>query len=82
MPRLNKERQVKCIISRYDDTIKVPPFKTIPIDKVDLYEPVNSSDGGVDFCNRLYSACITKGYMFKFYTSSSVKDIDYEIVVD
>lgn len=57
----------KCIISRYDKTIK---------------EPINMNDGGVEFLERLKGACRSKGYIFKFYTTSSEKDKDYEIVVE
>lgn len=71
----------KCIISRYDETIKEPPFLTIPIDKVEVIEPENDYLGE-KFADILNAACFSKGYIFKFYTSCSEReDIDYEIVV-
>ena len=70
----------KCVISRYDETIKEPPFLTIPLDTVEVIEPENDN-GGVEFAARLMSACSMKGYIFKFYTSCSKREEDYEIVV-
>jgi len=71
----------KCVISRYDKSIKKPPYKTIPIDKVNVYEPDND-DGGVEFAMRLRNCCREKGYYFKFYTTSSDENFDYELVVE
>ena len=70
----------KCIITRYDETIKEPPFLTIPIDKVDVLKPEND-EGGSEFADRLREACFNKGYLFKFYTTCSKKDVDFELVV-
>lgn len=70
----------KCLISRYDETIKEPPFLTIPIDKVDVIEPENDK-GGSEFARRLRTACYEKGYFFKFYTSCSYREEDYNIIV-
>ena len=74
------EQIKKCIITRYDETIKEPPFLTIPLDKVDVPQPVND-DGGSEFCERLKSACRSKGYTFKFYTTGTDFNVDYELVV-
>lgn len=77
----NIEAQKKrCVISRYDETIEKPPFLTIPIDRVEVFEPLND-ELGVWFAFLLQKACAEKGYVFKFYTSSSEEDTDYEIVV-
>lgn len=70
----------KCIISRYDESIKEPPFLTIPIDNVEVPKPEND-EGGVEFAARLKAACRSRGYVFKFYTTCSRDDIDYELVV-
>lgn len=75
------EKIKKCIISRYDEKIKEPPFLTIPIDEVEVSEP-DYNDLGEEFARRLRIACLKKGYEFKFYTSCIEReDIDYEIVV-
>ena len=70
----------KCLISRYDSTITEPPYLTIVIDKVDVYKP-EIDHLGEEFASRLRNACYNKGYIFKFYTSTSVEGIDFEIVV-
>ena len=73
-----KDQLKKCLISKYDDTIKKAPFKTIPIDSVEVFEP---DKGGVEFATRLKCACRMKGYYFKFYTISMDKNFDYEIII-
>lgn len=70
----------KCIIARYDESIKEPPFLTIKIDETEVLEP-NIDNGGVLFAERLKLACREKGYIFKFYTLSKENNFDYEIVV-
>lgn len=40
------------------------------------------NDEGVEFSEKLKEACRSKGYIFKFYTTSSEENIDYEIVVE
>ena len=77
----NNDVLKKCVITRYDETIKEPPYLTIPIDKVDVFEP-EVDKGGVKFASRLHNACDRKGYFFKFYTMCSKNDkYDYKIVV-
>jgi hypothetical protein len=70
----------KCVISRYDETIKESPFLTIPIDSVEVYQP-KIDHLGEELYERLRGACRSKGYVFKFYTLSEDKNFDYEIVV-
>lgn len=70
----------KCIISRYDETIKEPPFLRIEIDRVDVLEP-EIDYLGEEFAERLRLACALIGYSFKFYTMSDKEGIDYEVVV-
>lgn len=70
----------KCLITRYNQNIPEAPFKTTPIDSIEVYEPEDDK-GGVIFADRMISACREKGYMFKFYTMCSKDEYDYEIVV-
>jgi hypothetical protein len=77
-----KEIIKHCIIARYDSSIKEAPFLTIPIDKVDVLEPQDTNDGGVEFAFRLSLACVRKGYFMKFYSMSDEEGVDYEINVE
>jgi len=71
----------KCKISRYDETIKEPPFLTIQIDKMEVKQP-EKDNLGEEFAERLRYCCRMKGYQFKFYTMcSDDKDYDYNVVV-
>jgi len=70
----------KCIIAKYDKTIKEPPYLTIKINEIEVLEP-KEDDLGSLFAKILKQACIDKGYIFKFYTLSREKNFDYEIVV-
>ena len=70
----------KCIISKYDRKITEPPYLTIKVDEAEVVEP-KKDYLGEEFCRRLKSACREKGYVMKFYTMSSKKGFDYEIVV-
>ena len=70
----------KCVITRYDETIKEYPFLTIPIDNIEVTQPEDDNYGS-EFAERLRAGCIMKGYTFKFYTLSEDKNFDYEIVV-
>jgi hypothetical protein len=79
---MNTDILKKCIITRYDESIKEPPFLTIPIDKVDVMEPIDHKTYGHEFYLRLNRACHDKGYIFKFYTSGRELGVDYEIVVE
>lgn len=75
------EETIKCVVSRYDDTIKEAPFKTIAIDTIELSYPAKDNAQGTEKYNRLCEACRAKGYVFKFYTMSQEKGITYEVVV-
>lgn len=77
----NKTESIKkCMICRYDQTIKEPPYLTIQIDEIRVLQPKVDNYGEV-FAERLRICCQNKGYRFKFYTISESKDYDYEIVV-
>jgi hypothetical protein len=77
---MNTEKMKVCVISRYDHTIKNPPFLTIPLDRVEVPQPVTDKYGE-EFAERLKSACRNRGYFFKFYISSQEEGVDYELVV-
>lgn len=78
---IKEEKIKKCIITRYDKTIKTPPYLTIKIDSVEVPMPENDNLGE-EFAHRIIAACRDKGYSFRFYCSSSEKNVDFEIVVD
>lgn len=70
--------KVKCVITRYDDKIKKPPFKTIKVDETTIKE---NKDGN-ERLNRLKGACTALGYTLKFYTLADENTgYKYEIVV-
>lgn len=74
-------KTVKCIISKYDENITQPPFKTIKIAEVDVQKP-DDDKLGVAFAWNLRKACMRiTGEDMQFYTTSSVEGYDYEIVV-
>jgi len=76
------DKKIKCIISRYDETITEPPYLTIKLDEVEVFEPEDTHDDlGARFAYRLEKACKEKGYEFKFNTKSDSDEYDYEIVV-
>lgn len=69
-----------CVVTRYDDTIHKPPFKTIEITSIQVFEPIKN-DSGVEFADNLMNGCKVIGETMRFYTSSSLEKYDYEIVV-
>ena len=70
----------KIIISRYDQTIKEPPYLTIPFDEM-LVEKPKEDYLGEKFYEKIRNGCTGKGYQFRFYTMSSNPDFDYEVIV-
>lgn len=76
----NMETIKKCKISRYDETIKEPPYLTIQIDKMEVKQP-EKDNLGEEFAERLRCGCRMNGYQFKFYTMSEDIDYDYNVVV-
>jgi len=71
----------KCKISRYDETIKKPPYLTIQIDAMEVEEP-EKDNLGEEFYVRLVRGCRNKGYEFKFYTyCGDDTNYDYNVVV-
>ena len=70
----------KFMISRYDETIKEPPYKTIKIDEMLVVKP-DKDNLGEEFCERIRKSLNQRGYKFKFYTSSENKNFDFNAVV-
>ena len=73
------EETIKCIVSRYDATITEPPF-TIPIDTIEIKEPLKDPGGAIRY-HRLRMACKNKGYVLSFYTMSEEEGITHEVIV-
>ena len=72
--------KVKCVVSRYDETITKPPFKTLQIDEMEVYQP-ETDHLGEEFYDILSKECMERGYRFKFYTLSSKEGFKYNVVV-
>lgn len=70
----------RCVISKYDNTIKEPPYLTIKIDEMEVKQ-LKKDDLGEEFAEKLRIGCEMKGYRFKFYTTSDDNTYDYEVVV-
>ena len=70
----------KCVITRYDDSITEPPFKTIPVGSVEVCKPDND-EYGKEFAERLRAGCRMHGHLFKCYTTSVDKEYDFEVIV-
>lgn len=68
------------MISRYDETIKEPPFETIPISEMVVEVPYVDYLGE-KFYSNLVKGCKTQGYRIKFYTTSSEEGFIYNVVV-
>ena len=74
------EKLLKCEITRYDKSIKEPPYLTIHLDEIEVIEP-ETDNLGEEVAFRMRFGCFSKGYSMKFYTSSDKKEYDFEIVV-
>ena len=70
----------KIMITRYDNTIKEPPYLRIQIDEM-LVEQPETDKLGEKFFERIRQGCQARGYRFKFYASSDAPDFDYEVVI-
>lgn len=68
------------MISRYDETIKEPPYLTVKIDEMLVVKP-EEDKYGEEFAERIRKSCNQRGYTFKFYTISENKEYDYEAVI-
>ena len=70
----------KCRITKYDASITKPPYETVDIGTMEVIRP-KIDEGGVLFADNLREGCRKQGHDFKFYTSSSKDEFDYEVVV-
>jgi len=68
------------MISRYDETMKEPPYKTLKIDEMLVVKP-EKDILGEEFCERIRKSLVQRGYKFKFYTSSEIKEYDFNAIV-
>jgi|LakMenE18May11ns_1017448.scaffolds.fasta_scaffold8467446_1 hypothetical protein len=75
---MNNTKQI--MVSRYDETIKEPPYLTIQVNAMLIDKPQDDQYGEI-FCQRLREGCHLIGYRFKFYTLSEDTEFDYEVVV-
>ena len=73
---MKKPETIKCVITRYDNNIKEPPYLTLPLDEAEVVEP-ETDYLGQELCTRLTAVCRSKGYKFKFYTRG-MEDYKYE----
>lgn len=72
--------KINCIISRYDETITEPPFKTIRLSTCKVVRPL-TDNGGEKFFENIKSECKKQGYNAKFYTSTTEPGFTFEVVV-
>lgn len=70
----------KVIISKYDETIKFPPYRTIQVDETTVEKPEQDYLGKILYEN-LKNSCRVKGYRMQFYTLSQNPAFDYEVIV-
>ena len=77
---MSEEEKVRCMISRYDETITEPPFDTIQIGEMEVEVP-RVDHLGVMFYRNLCKECINQGYNIKAYTKSDKLGFKYNIIV-
>ena len=78
---MSKEEKVRCMISRYDETIKEPPFETIQIGEMEVEVP-RVDHLGERFYMNLVEELKLQGYRIKFYTLSSEDGFKYNVIVN
>ena len=74
---MSKEEKVRCMISRYDETIKEPPFETIQIGEMEVEVP-RVDHLGERFYMNLVKELKLQGYRIKFYTLSTKVGLKYK----
>lgn len=72
--------KVKFKITKYQENIKEPPFLTEKVGEMEVEKP-EVDYLGEEFYERISSACRSKGFTMKFYSSSEDECFDYEVVV-
>ena len=68
---MKKLEKVRCMISRYDETITEPPFDTIQISEMEVEVP-RVDNLGERFYMNLVKELKLQGYRIKYYTLSRV----------
>lgn len=78
----NRKKMIKkCRIQKYDPNVLKAPYEFVTlIEEVEVYQPEFDSSG-IQFANNLQCRCYDLGYSFRFYSTSSVEGIDFDIIV-
>jgi len=69
----------KCLIQKYDPSVRTPPYKFINLGEVDVEFPEENNDGGSEKWLRMKHACARLGYVAKSW--SILHDSKYECVI-
>jgi len=78
---MSKEEKVRCMISRYDETIKEAPFETIQIGEMEVEVPKTDDHLGQKFYMNLVNELKLQGYRIKCY-SVGKGDFKYNVIVN
>ena len=70
----------KCRIQKYDPDITEPPFEFIDLGEFECHKPEDDRLGE-QFALILSRECALQGFAFKFYSSSSDDNYDFDVVV-
>jgi len=70
----------RCMVSRYDYSIKQPPFLGIQVGEFMIEEP-ERDHLGEQLCAKFRTACWLSGFTFKFWTTSTNPMYDYDVYV-
>tara|TARA_R110000751_G_scaffold96881_1_gene188773 strand:+ start:42 stop:278 length:237 start_codon:yes stop_codon:yes gene_type:complete len=77
---MSEVEKVRCMISRYDETIKEAPFETIQIGEMEVEVP-KVDHLGQEFFMNLVKELKLQGYRIKFYTLSTKVGFKYNVIV-
>ncbi len=69
----------KCLIQKYDVSVKEPPYEFIDLGNFTIDEPDNRD--GFEFIKILKQKCREKGFEFRFYSLTEMKKYDYIVTV-
>ena len=73
--------KVKCAVKKYDPE-RAPCFGFIHLAEFETRKPSHEDDPrGEVFASRLSMMTARKGFQMKFYSHSSDKDYDYDVVI-
>jgi hypothetical protein len=70
-----------CRIQKYDPKCKQPPLTMITLVEKCEFEESERDYLGEERYRRLCGLCTAYGYVLRFYSMSSEKDVDYDITV-